>query len=111
MIFFLLEDLILNPAFALGIKKIITALKLPDPGTIHLLWKSFIDNMFAVPCANLSAGALEAWVREADSSGSEAGRQDNEEDLSAMSPINEAHSETKTADGANNVHFIVGGES
>lgn len=67
--------------------------------------------MFAVPCANLSAGALEAWVREADSSGSEAGRQDTEEDLSPMSPTSEAHPEMKTADAANNVHFIVGGES
>ncbi|KAE8749515.1 hypothetical protein FOCC_FOCC003781 [Frankliniella occidentalis] len=55
----------------------------------------------------MSAGALEAWVREADSSGSEAGRQDIEEDIS---PTNDTPSNVKTADGSNNVHFLVGGE-
>ncbi|XP_026283852.1 stromal interaction molecule homolog isoform X2 [Frankliniella occidentalis] len=55
-----------------------------------------------------SSGALEAWVREADSSGSEAGRQDIEEDIS---PTNDTPSNVKTADGSNNVHFLVGGES
>ena len=68
-------------------------------------------DMLAVPCATLSAGALEAWVREADSSGSEAGRQDTEEDLSPLNPTLDAQTDVKTADGSNNVHFIVGGES
>lgn len=72
---------------------------------------SIVVDMLAAPCATLSAGALEAWVREADSSGSEAGRQDAEEDLSPMNATLEAQTEMKTADGSNNVHFIVGGES
>ncbi|KAK3911326.1 Prefoldin subunit 6 [Frankliniella fusca] len=65
-------------------------------------------NMPAVCSANLSAGALEAWVREADSSGSETGRQDIEED---MSPTNDTSPDMKAVDGLNSVHFLVGGES
>lgn len=68
-------------------------------------------DMLALLCGDLSAGALEAWVREADSSGSEAGRQDTEEDLSPLGAPNEALADMKTSDGSNNVHFTVGGES